>query len=118
MELSPEFIKVDRAFIAGIDEDPARQELLRALHREGRTLICVTHSEEVAAAAGRVVRIRDGGIDNSGQLLSALKPIALEAAAVIFAQEIQRALEQMLHEGRLATVTSGRGDEDDEKPPE
>ena len=31
MELSPEFIKVDRAFIAGIDEDPARQELLRAL---------------------------------------------------------------------------------------
>jgi EAL domain-containing protein (putative c-di-GMP-specific phosphodiesterase class I) len=31
IELSPEFIKVDRAFIAGIDEDPARQELLRAL---------------------------------------------------------------------------------------
>ena len=31
MELSPEFIKVDRAFVAGIDEDPARQELLRAL---------------------------------------------------------------------------------------
>jgi putative ABC transport system ATP-binding protein len=37
-------------------------ELLRALHREGRTLICVTHNEDVAAAAGRVVRIRDGGI--------------------------------------------------------
>ena len=31
MELSPEFIKVDRAFVAGSDEDPARQELLRAL---------------------------------------------------------------------------------------
>lgn len=31
MELSPEYIKVDRAFIAGIDEDPMRQELLRAL---------------------------------------------------------------------------------------
>jgi EAL domain-containing protein (putative c-di-GMP-specific phosphodiesterase class I) len=31
MELSPEFIKVDRAFVSGIDEDPARQELLRAL---------------------------------------------------------------------------------------
>ena len=31
IELSPEFIKVDRAFVAGIDEDPARQELLRAL---------------------------------------------------------------------------------------
>jgi EAL domain-containing protein (putative c-di-GMP-specific phosphodiesterase class I) len=31
MELSPDFVKVDRAFVAGIDEDPARQELLRAL---------------------------------------------------------------------------------------
>lgn len=31
MELSPEFIKVDRAFVTGIDEDPSRQELLRAL---------------------------------------------------------------------------------------
>jgi EAL domain-containing protein (putative c-di-GMP-specific phosphodiesterase class I) len=31
MELVPEYIKVDRAFVAGIDEDPMRQELLRAL---------------------------------------------------------------------------------------
>jgi EAL domain-containing protein (putative c-di-GMP-specific phosphodiesterase class I) len=31
MELAPEFIKVDRAFVAGIDEDPNRQELLRSL---------------------------------------------------------------------------------------
>jgi EAL domain-containing protein (putative c-di-GMP-specific phosphodiesterase class I) len=31
MELSPDFIKVDRAFVSGINEDPARQELLRAL---------------------------------------------------------------------------------------
>ncbi len=31
VELSPEFIKVDRAFVSGVDEDPARQELLRAL---------------------------------------------------------------------------------------
>lgn len=31
MELGPEYIKVDRAFVAGIDEDPMRQELLRAL---------------------------------------------------------------------------------------
>jgi EAL domain-containing protein (putative c-di-GMP-specific phosphodiesterase class I) len=31
MELSPEFIKVDRTFVTGIDQDPARQELLRAL---------------------------------------------------------------------------------------
>jgi EAL domain-containing protein (putative c-di-GMP-specific phosphodiesterase class I) len=32
MELSPEYIKVDRAFVQGIDEDPARQELMSALH--------------------------------------------------------------------------------------
>ncbi|MBW1875704.1 MAG: MerR family transcriptional regulator [Deltaproteobacteria bacterium] len=60
-------------------------------------------------------RVRDGGIDSSAQLLTALKPIALEAASVIFAREIQRALEQMLHEGRLAPVTSPRGDEDDDE---
>jgi EAL domain-containing protein (putative c-di-GMP-specific phosphodiesterase class I) len=31
MELAPDFIKVDRAFVAGIHEDRARQEVLRAL---------------------------------------------------------------------------------------
>jgi EAL domain-containing protein (putative c-di-GMP-specific phosphodiesterase class I) len=31
MELAPDFIKVDRAFVAGIHEDQARQEVLRAL---------------------------------------------------------------------------------------
>jgi EAL domain-containing protein (putative c-di-GMP-specific phosphodiesterase class I) len=30
MELSPDYIKVDRAFVAGIDNDPLRQELLSA----------------------------------------------------------------------------------------
>lgn len=58
-------------------------------------------------------RVRDGGVDKSAQLLSALKPIALEAAAVIFAQEIQHALEQMLHEGRLAPMKQSRGAEKD-----
>jgi len=61
-------------------------------------------------------RIRDGGPDSSGEFLSVLKPIALEAAAVVFAQEIQHALEQMLHDGRLAPVGSARGDDEDEKP--
>ena len=31
IELRPEFIKVDRAFVKDIHEDPMRQELLRAL---------------------------------------------------------------------------------------
>ena len=38
IELEPEFIKVDRAFISGIDQDPARQALLRALHTVSREI--------------------------------------------------------------------------------
>ncbi len=42
--------------------------IFRTLHGEGRTLVVVTHSEEVAAHAERVVRLRDGRIasDASG----------------------------------------------------
>jgi putative ABC transport system ATP-binding protein len=40
--------------------------IFKDLHREGRTLVVVTHSEEVAACAGRVVRIRDGRIEDGG----------------------------------------------------
>lgn len=36
--------------------------IFRDLHREGRTLVVVTHSEEVAGCAERVVHIRDGRI--------------------------------------------------------
>jgi len=32
IELEPDFIKVDRALITGVDTDPARQALLKALH--------------------------------------------------------------------------------------
>ena len=56
-------------------------------------------------------RVREGAPDQSSELLSTLKPIALEAAAVVFAQEIQQALEQMLHEGRLAPTKTPRPDE-------
>lgn len=38
VELSPDFIKVDRAFVRGVDEDPARQELLHALQRVANNL--------------------------------------------------------------------------------
>ena len=60
-------------------------------------------------------RIRDGGPDSSGEFLNALKPVALDAAAVIFAQEIQHALEQMLHEGRLPPVASAPDKDHNEK---
>jgi putative ABC transport system ATP-binding protein len=37
--------------------------LLAALHAEGRTVVLVTHNEALARRAGRMVRLRDGGID-------------------------------------------------------
>jgi putative ABC transport system ATP-binding protein len=37
-------------------------ELMRRLHRGGQTIVLVTHDTEVAAAAERVVRMRDGRI--------------------------------------------------------
>jgi putative ABC transport system ATP-binding protein len=40
-------------------------ELLRRLHGEGQTIMMVTHSEEVAAGASRLVRMRDGRIDDT-----------------------------------------------------
>ena len=41
--------------------------IFEELHREGRTLVVVTHNEVVAARAQRVVRIRDGRIDPGAQ---------------------------------------------------
>jgi putative ABC transport system ATP-binding protein len=37
-------------------------ELFRRLHAEGQTILMVTHSDEVAAGADRVVRMRDGRV--------------------------------------------------------
>jgi ABC-type lipoprotein export system ATPase subunit len=38
--------------------------LFAELNREGRTLVVVTHSEKVAARAGRVIRLRDGQVES------------------------------------------------------
>jgi putative ABC transport system ATP-binding protein len=37
-------------------------ELFRRLHADGQTIVMVTHSPDVAAGAGRVVRMRDGRV--------------------------------------------------------
>jgi EAL domain-containing protein (putative c-di-GMP-specific phosphodiesterase class I) len=44
VELAPDFIKVDRAFVRGVDEDPSRQELLHALQK----VACSLGSEIIA----------------------------------------------------------------------
>jgi putative ABC transport system ATP-binding protein len=48
-----------------LDSDGGREvlELFRRLHQDGQTILMVTHSDEVAAGADRVVRMRDGRIE-------------------------------------------------------
>lgn len=38
-------------------------EILKELHRSGRTVIIITHDEEIASQANRVIRILDGRIE-------------------------------------------------------
>ena len=42
-------------------------ELFNRLHADGQTILMVTHNDEVAAAADRIVRMRDGRVESDGQ---------------------------------------------------
>jgi putative ABC transport system ATP-binding protein len=42
-------------------------ELMEEIHRKGNTVIIVTHEEDIARRAKRVVRLRDGVIESDGQ---------------------------------------------------
>lgn len=42
-------------------------EILKELHKEGRTVIIITHDNEIAEQARRVIRIRDGKIEKDYQ---------------------------------------------------
>ena len=48
-----------------LDSDGGQEilELFRRLHADGQTILMVTHDDEVAAAADRIVRMRDGRVD-------------------------------------------------------
>jgi putative ABC transport system ATP-binding protein len=48
-----------------LDSDGGREvlELFRRLHADGQTILMVTHSDEVAAGADRIIHMRDGRID-------------------------------------------------------
>jgi putative ABC transport system ATP-binding protein len=51
-------------------------ELFKRLHADGQTILMVTHNDEVAAAADRIVRMRDGRIDVGADAEVAPAPVA------------------------------------------
>jgi len=55
-------------------------ELFRRLHHDGQTILMVTHSDDVAAGADRVVHMRDGRIDRNSAPDE--EPDAITASAV------------------------------------
>jgi putative ABC transport system ATP-binding protein len=56
-------------------------ELLRRLHTGGQTIVLVTHDADVAAAAERIVRMRDGRVVDQASATSTA-PAAAEADRV------------------------------------
>jgi macrolide transport system ATP-binding/permease protein len=72
--------------------------LLRQLHAEGRTIILITHAENVARIAGRIVRIQDGRILEDTGYTQTDSPRAFvndrrqRAAGVGLAASVQEAL--------------------------
>ena len=55
-------------------------ELFRRLHTDGQTIVMVTHSQEVADGASRLVRMQDGTVIDDGRLNDAVQPDATDAA--------------------------------------
>ena len=72
--------------------------LLKELHADGRTIILITHAENVAQHAGRIVRIQDGRILDDSGVVTKPSPIPVETAdldlrsAVTLAASMQEAL--------------------------
>lgn len=45
-------------------------EILKELHREGRTVILITHDNDIAAQAKRVIKIKDGRIESDSEAIA------------------------------------------------
>ncbi|MFN8053556.1 MAG: ABC transporter ATP-binding protein [Acidimicrobiales bacterium] len=54
-----------------LDSDGGHEvlELFNRLHGDGQTILMVTHNDEVAAAADRIVRMRDGRVEDDGTVV-------------------------------------------------
>ena len=57
-----------------LDSDGGQEvlELFRRLHADGQTILMVTHSDEVAAGADRIVGMRDGKVDEETSTAAAV----------------------------------------------
>jgi putative ABC transport system ATP-binding protein len=68
----PEIILADEP-TGNLDSESGKVvlSLLKQLHREGKTVILVTHNPEAAAYADRVVRVRDGQLADAHEVASA-----------------------------------------------
>jgi putative ABC transport system ATP-binding protein len=69
-----------------LDSDGGREvlELFRRLHADGQTIVMVTHSDEVAAGADRIVTMRDGRVEGQEAATAAAagaEPAARDAGA-------------------------------------
>jgi putative ABC transport system ATP-binding protein len=73
---SPTLLLADEP-TGALDSESGEQvlELFRRLHAGGQTILMVTHDETVAAAAGRILHMRDGRIE-PGEPLTAPVPVA------------------------------------------
>ncbi len=84
----PQFILADEA--TGNLDSVTTEEILalfEALNAEGRTIIMVTHEDEVSAHAKRIIRLRDGLVQddtlNADRVIARTRPtVGVEKAAV------------------------------------
>ncbi len=119
---------------AGLVEREANQYLVRspalldmALDLERHGIDIETAHEATEILAGHLAKaakelshyfqenVQQRFPEGSSELLGALKPVALQAASVVFAREVQQALEQMLQEGRIQPL-GARAAQDGEEP--
>jgi len=55
-------------------------ELFRRLHAGGQAILLVTHDEEVAAPATRVIKMRDGRVEDDGRGNAKAEPVGQGSA--------------------------------------